>query len=510
MSNAYSIARLRKALVHFVGGRVVQALARVGVVLLVVRLLPAADYGAYMLILGISEMLLLICSLGILPTGQRYLPQLVESATARDTSRFVLGITALQFLALGLMCGALWLMWDTVLPYLNFSPAQIQAARPAVLLFLLVPAMRFLVELLQSLMEQGRAQIVATLVPIGRIAGIGALLAAGTGITLETMVLLDAGVTTICVVLGVVLMMGRLRHLTDPEDPKPLPVREMTRHGWHMAAVQLLSAAHSPGALRMVIANALGIVESGLFAFLQSLQRLVGRYLPGALLRGLVRPMLVSRAHLAGGMDRLEHVVGLLFKTNLMLVAAGAVAVFIGGDRIVAIASGGKFNEAGNALLLMFLVLGVSSQRLVVDMLLQILDLTRVLRAASVLVPITLLAVWLCADFGLEAAIAASAMGIALVNVFCMWRLRAHTGRFRVDWWGMGSIILPSMVAALFGSAVRDILGVWFAIAAAGALLAVLLVAAKPFASGELMMVDRALGGLARRVMQPFSRKAVA
>jgi hypothetical protein len=339
------------------------------------------------------------------------------------------------------------------------------------------------------------------------LTGIFVLLAVGTEVTLGRILLLDGGVTLACLVLAGVLMAGSLRRLHEPEDPRPLPVRAMARHAWHMAAVQVMSATHSPGALRMVLANSLGIVESGLFAFLQSLQRLVSRYLPGVLLRGLVRPMMISRVNGSRGMDYLEHGAGLLLKANLLIVAGAAMVAFVGGDRLVAIASGGRFADTGSSLLLMFLVLAVTSQRTVVDMLLQILDQTRVLRATAVLLPMTLAVVWLCADYGLNAAIAASASGIAMANVIGMWRLRLSTERFHIDWWGNGSILLPTLVAGLFGKAVLDVFGLWLAIAAAVVVFAMLLFACKPFAPLELQIAGRGLGTFAVRALQPFARK---
>jgi len=332
----------------------------------------------------------------------------------------------------------------------------------------------------------------------------------GTEVTLKRIILLDVAVLFICLALAWSFLVVTLRGLDEPAGPKALPMRDMARHGWHMAAAHLMGAAHSPGALRMVIANSLGIVESGLFAFLQSLQRLVGRYLPGALLRGLVRPMLITRSRAAKGLQRVERSAGLLFKANLVMVAAGAVAVFIAGDEIVHAASGGKFSDAGNALLLMFLVLAFASQRMVVDMVMQVLDLTRVLRASAVILLPTLAGVWFFARYGLDAAIAASATGIAIANTVCMWRLRAHTGRFHIDWRGTGSVVLTAAVAGLAGLALKDVVGPWVALVAGGTLLCALLMAVKPFTAGELGVVERALGGLAGRALQPLARKVPA
>lgn len=510
MSRAYPVEKLRRALLHLIGGRAVHALARAALVLMVVRLLPVEDYGAYMLIFGFAEMLLQLCSFGILPVAQRFLPQVVETATTRDTYRFVVGITLLQLLTLSLVCATIWWLWDRLLPYFDFSAQQIEASRVGVLLLFLMPAFRFTNELLDALLEQGRSQIAGALVPLGRMTGILVLLAAGTEITIGRILLLDSGVVLACLILAWLLTAGSLRKLEDPADPKPLPVRAMARHAWHMAAVQVMGSAYAPGALRMVLAGSLGIVEAGLFAFLQSLQRLIGRYLPSVLLRNLLRPMLISRVAGARGMDYVEQGSGLLLKSNLIMVTGAAMVAFIAGERLVELASGGRFVDTGHSLVLIFLVLAVSSTRLIVEMLLQVLDQTRVLRATSLLLPLTLGFVWLAAPYGLNAAIAASALGTALSNTVGMWRLRAVTGRFRMDWWGVGSVVLPAAVAGLLGRALHDLIGPWLAIAVASMVMALLLFAAKPFASMELQMADRGLGNLARRALQPFSRKMPA
>jgi hypothetical protein len=89
-----------------------------------------------------------------------------------------------------------------------------------------------------------------------------------------------------------------------------------------------------------------------------------------------------------------------------------------------------------------------------------------------------------------------------------MWRLRVLTGRFPVDWWGAGGIMLPAVLAAVFGQTVQGTIGTWFAMGLSGLLLAALMMLAKPFASGELQLVDRGIGAVGSRMLAPFARKA--
>jgi O-antigen/teichoic acid export membrane protein len=506
MTGTYAVVRLRRAVLYFAGGRLVQVLARAALVLLVVRLLPIEDYGAYMLVVGIAEMMLQLGSLGLMSVGQRFLPEIVDKAGRRQVKRFVWLLTAGQLAVLSLLCMAAWHFWDVLLPYLGFSADQIERSRPAVLLFLLIPAMRFTATLLEALLEQAKAQIARALMPIGRIGAVLALLAAGVEVTLERVLWVEITVSAGCLALVWILMRLSLARLAEPAHPEPLPVAAMARQAWHMATVEIMTSAQAPGALRMALANALGIAESGLFAFLQSLQHLVGRYLPGALLRSLARPMLISRVRSHNGPELLANGITLLLKSSLLVIAAAAMMVFVGGDRIVMMASGGKFPGAGDTLLLMILGLALISQRQMLEMLMQILNRTGTLRTTSLLAPVALAAVWYGASGGLNVAVLVWAAGIAAINSINLWRLQVVAGRYRISWWGMGSIILPAVAAALLGDQLLDSLGTWVALAVSCAALIALLFAVKPFAAGELRIAHRGAGTLAGRVMRPFTR----
>jgi len=279
----------------------------------------------------------------------------------------------------------------------------------------------------------------------------------------------------------------------------------MLRFAWHMAAVGLMGATASPGALRLVLANVLGVVESGLFAFLQSLQRLIGRYLPGTLLRGLIRPILIARAFSTGGMAIVEAGSGLLLKSNLIIVAAGTIAIAVVGDEFVAWISGGKYTEAGLTLLLMFLALAVTSQRTVIEMVMQITGHTAVLRATSLISPAALLAIWMFADRGLNTAVVISALAAALANWIAIAMLTKSTGGFQVDWRGLLAILIPASVVIATSFSLKSLLNP-FLISILAIFVFILLVRlTKPYKNEEMALVERGLGQYAARLIRGFS-----
>ena len=506
-SQPYSVTRIRRALVHFAGGRVVQASARAILLIVLVRLLPVEDYGAYMLLVGLSEMMLIMTSFGIVPVGRRYIPEMSTKLPAEKLKRFIVTLTLLQAVSLCLVTLGILYGWTALAPWMGFSPEQVTTTRQALWLFLLVPAFRFTAEMLEALMEQGRAQIARALMPTGRVVGIGSLLLLGVQVELPVIIIVDIVITAFCLLLAYSMLRKSLRDLPAPESTENIPVREMMRFGWHMAAVNLLGTTSQPGAIRLVLANSLGIVESGLFAFLQSLQRLVGRYLPGTLLRGIIRPVLVSRAFKPGGMHIVEAGAGLLFKSNLLIVGAGSVVIAVGGDALVSWLSGGKFPQAGLTLLLIFLSLAITAQRNVIDMVMQIVGHTAALRAISVIGPLTLLAVWLFAHMGLNVAVLIIAFGTALSNWIAMSVLvRSATG-FNVDWRGLAAIVIPAGTVIVLGMLMATRLSWFMAAGIVLVLFAFSLWLSKPVNTRELSLVERVAGGKAAGLMGVFANR---
>lgn len=508
MSQTYHAARLRRALRHFIGGRAVQAIARAGLVLLVVRLLSPEDFGAYMLFVGLSEAMLQFCSFGLLRVGQRFLPEVAETAARRDTYRFVGFLSLAQLALVGLAVTLLWWYWTPLLAFAGFSPEQAAVSQPALLLFLFVPVFRFAADMLESLLEQGRAQISRALMPIGRVAALLVILLLGVEVTLQRILLLDGLVTLGCLLLALLFLGGSLRRLPEPELARPLPLTDMRRHAWHMSVVDLLGSTYSPGTMRLVLANTLGMAESGLFAFLQSLQKVIGRYLPGVLLLGLIRPMLIARLGTEHGLRLVERATGLMIKVNWVVIAGAAMVALFAGDYLVDLASGGAFQDAGTTLLLMIVILAVTSQRRVLEMLLQVVNQTDILRATALFAPATLALAWLMARYGLDAAVLGTACSLGLSNIICVRLLRARTAQFPADWRGASGIFVPALLGAVCGYLLLPYAGIWVAIGAAGLLLLALLAAFKPFRADEIVLADRGIGRLAGRVLSPFVREA--
>ena len=350
------------------------------------------------------------------------------------------------------------------------SQEQIDRTHLAVGLFLVIPAFRFSVELLEAMLAPGQAA--RALMVFSRAAAVLVMIAILPRVGLTEVLLVDMVVTGLCVVLMWFGIKRNLLALHSPGANGDLPLREMARFAGHMALVGPMSATASPGAVRLVLANTLGLAESGLFAFLQSLERLVSRYLPATLLRNLVRPVLISRFVGQGSSDLLQAGTGLLLKSNMLAVIGGLVVIAVCGDQIVMILSGGKFPNAGLTLLLLYVNMVATSQRGVQEMVMQITGHTRALWITSIVSPLALLMVWLFGGHGLNVAVLIITAGSITANSLAAGVLQVKTDWFRVDWRGMTAIFLPGLVGAALGIVLIG----WFAPLIAGAIALLLFV----------------------------------
>lgn len=388
----YSGTRFRKALRYFLAGRAAQAVASVAVLLLAIRLLPQTDYGAYMVLLGIVEICRPLSSLGLLPTVQQFLPEMALHASRAQLHAFVRWAALARFGALVAFAAALYAFWLPVTTWLGFESDHLGQAWVACLLVVTLLGASFTDHMLEALLEQRYAQFIRALYPVGRLIGLVALGITGEA-TLLNMLWVDISVSALCLMLAEGTLLRQVRRL-EPDASRHFTLGEIARFCWHLSGAQVLNAAASGGALRVVVAATLGITAAGQFGFMQQLVSQVQRFLPSIMLANLVRPMLIA-AHLSGDHARVAAAAGLLRKSNLLLVLPLAAFVFVGGQWLADAISGNRLPDAAPALALLVLSTVSAAQTQVTAIFLQVLrhsDLVRRLSGLALVAPMVVYA----------------------------------------------------------------------------------------------------------------------
>jgi O-antigen/teichoic acid export membrane protein len=444
----YSGSRFRRAVLHFLLGRATQAVAFFALTLWLVRLLNPADYGAYMTLWGMVEMMVPLSSLGMLEAVRRFLPDLAVRGAAGAMGNFVRYMTMIRLALMIAWTAVIYLFWPQLAVWMGFSADQQDAGVVGVILLISVIAFRYASEMLECLLEQRWSQLTHALMPLGRLAGLSVLVWAG-GVSLQRILWVDLAVSLTCFLLAEYFLVQRIRKTASVGDYAPT-LKEVGTFASHMAVVNLLQAAASAGALRIIVARMLGLEAAGMFAFLQQLLSSVGRYLPANLLANLIRPMLIAR-HRAGEEQIVGNGMALLWKTNLLIIGGCVIAMAAAGDSIVALASGGRFLDGGLVMLIMFVGLGSATQGQLVSMTMQIFSYTRQLRNFSFLTALTPLAVAIGVTWGV-AGVAAGMVATSWVkNTLTLRWLSRQAGRIELDWNGAARALVPVFCLAASG-----------------------------------------------------------
>ncbi|WP_298233768.1 hypothetical protein [uncultured Azohydromonas sp.] len=486
----YSAARIRKALLFFIVGRGAQALTFLLLTLLLVRVLSARDYGAYMAVWGMVELMVPLSSFGLLEASRRYLPMLAQTGSRQAVLPFVRGVVLARLLLLGGWAAALALLWPAVLEFLGVQRQELGhalAVAGAIAVICSVPAFRFVSELLESLLEQKWSQLLHAAMPLLRMLGVATLLLSGR-LELGLLLLLDAGIALLFLLASLAVLYAKLREIPEGASAA-LEFKEVFSFSWHMTGVNLLQATASIGALRLLVVRTLGLEAAGMFAFLQQLLLMVGRYMPAQVLGSVVRPVLAAR-HAQGEHATVIGALELLWKANLMMLVVWLAAVGVSGDELMAQASGGRFADTGQVMFLMLLGLGATTQGQNISMCMQLYGITKQLRAQSVLFLLVPLGVVLGSRYGLVGVAAGIAITHGFKNVFATWWLRRQGIHLAYDLRALGRISAGMAIAVLLAAALHAALGPWVALAMLGLFTVAAMVLCKPLRESEFQLMS--------------------
>lgn len=447
--NPYSVQRFRRALHHFVLGRGVQAIAAFALVLLVIRLLPPLEYGAYVLLVGLVELCRPLASLGLVHAVQQFLPELAVKGTRRGLREFVYLTTAACLMLMLALAAGLYLLWAplTALFDLQAVSSPHWALMVGLLLFATLGA-EFAEEALDALLEQRFAQAIRAFYPVARLVGLGAL-AYADAVTLLAVIWLDIGIAALCFIAAELVLLRKLRAIR-PSGEREVPWRDIALFCWHLTGADLISASGNPGALRLVAAYALGPVTAGHFAFLQQLLSQFARALPAVQLVGLVRPMLIT-ARLRDDTERLRAANSLMHKSNVLLLLPLVIVAGAAGGAVLSSLSGGRIDQASVALLLVALTALAQTWHRITAVILQVHRLSALTRRNSLFAPTAPAFVLAGAAHSLEGALLGLTMAALLRSAAATWSLGRAVPGLTVDLRGLLGIVGVGVAALVAG-----------------------------------------------------------
>lgn len=486
----YSGRRFRRALGYLLVGRAAQAVATIALALLAIRALGPTDYGLYMVLLGIVDLCHPLSSLGLLPTAQQFLPEMALHARMAHLRRFIRWLTVLRIGMLVVFAGTIYAAWGSIAGWLGFDAQRYAGAALACLLIVTLLGAMFTETLLESLLEQKFVHTSRALYGLGRLAGLIVLIALDA-VSVVHMLWIDIGLSILRWIGAEIVLVRQLRRL-QPDGSRAFGRQEIVRYGWHMSGAQVMNAAASPGALRVIVASGLGVDLAGHFAFAQQLLKQATQSMPTTWLANVVRPMLIAR-HRSGERDVVARSGGLLWKINLTFALAIVGATAVGGDPLMALLSGDRILEGGVMLALVMLSGAALTQNQVSTAMMQVYRYSSLARAAALAALLVPVLVLLGARVSLEAAAAGLAVGTGAMACASLALLQRQQHRIDLDRGSIGRLLLAWVVALALGAAAA-MAGVVAAVAAFLIGYGLVLRLARPLNATEFAVLQRIAG----------------
>ncbi len=477
----------------FLSGRLIALVVLIAFQVVLVRVLPVAEYARWALVFAIATLMQTVVSFGIPRLIPKYLSQAGSSVGWRE-ARWL----AVRLLVYRVMGSALLMAITYALAVLlglvgTLDPVFIAMAA----LYVLVNLVQMDADAMaQSLSLQRVSRTCTVGEAIARLALVGGAATALHGLT-ATQALAISSLTS--AVSAVVLLRSVFSTLSSTEptpNAKRIDTSEMRMIGLSGYASSMAWFASSPAVIRMIAGYVLPVFPFAGFAFAQNLVLSFQRYTPGALIFPFIEPSAMKHYARTGDQRRLEMVLSLVTKIDMIVIGAAVVGATIAGPVIVDIMTKGRYAAFAYALpwLLAYIVMSSIYRSFEI--------VAIALGAASVLMRTLLLSlVWLAISlvlaqrFGLVALLACP-VGDALSRLAIMYRSLMKRGvHHAVDVRVAAVITIAATVLGVGGlemlKALRlDGLAAIGLGVAATAVFGLLIAAIRPFhaAEGELLL----------------------
>lgn len=499
MDAPYGRRSLQRSLLHFGTGKLLGLVIGLGWMLLLVRTLPAVDYGLYVAFTGIGELSMLGFGLGLSQIAERYVPELKLAGRYAELRALAMRGFVLRLLLL--LAGSLLVVAAAPLLLGDTGRELARQALPFFMAGVLAEAAgRWAETVFDSLMLQSHSQA-SILVRYGsRLAMLAWYAHEGRAVTLQLWVMTEAA----CY-LASALFSAWLMHRVTALDAgsaqagavPQLELRRYLRFAWPSYMAELVSLLSSLDMTKLLIARLFGAPAAALAGFCLSLCWMLQRYLPSFLLIGMLRPLFVSALQAADPPARLTQLFNLLIKLNVFIMVPAIALGIVHGDALIAALSGGRFHGGGLVLSLLLVLILSQAVRQTLNLLASVFEDGRgrlistvagnVIFAAAAVISVqrglpVLLAGLVVADIGACACL--------------LWRVRGHGLRLRPPLRTLCTTALASGVCAwlmdemLTARGGPDAASLLISTAAAALVYLILTAALKPFDASERNVVN--------------------
>lgn len=473
-SNPYRSENLRHGAFHYLMGRGAAGAAGFITVLLLVRFMDLSNYAAYTALSGLVAMCGVVASLGMERVVSRYVPEARMYHSVRQLGRFIWITAAVRLFAALLLVLSLFVFWpmvDRLLAVADFKEFPLGLA-----CFIVAETMfQHFSSVLQALVMQQTLTRLLMIQWAGRLILIALVVFTKSAISWDDSLWIFA----IPELLGVFCFLLLLRHhlhqlrtekheLTNTHWPQWGRVAEI---GLHNFGFTLLAAPPQGYFMKLLTAAYLPVEVVAAYGFFLSVAEKARQYIPLHFFYGMLEPIMVAGYLENRNFSELSYRCQLLFKSNLLLMVPAIAWVAVAGDAITGLLSGGKFQGLSWILVLVMVQLTIGSHVVLLQLILNSLEKSKILVTASSLALAAMLVAMAGAAIAKPIYLLCTPLLFSLVmNFYIVLNLHRGNYAYKPSWKMLGGVSVSGVIAFAIVK-----LGTWFTYLSAGSVVVALL-----------------------------------
>lgn len=450
-SNPYQQETLRNGAFHYLLGRGAAGAAGFLTVLLLVRFMDLHNYATYVALSGLAALCGVLAGLGMERVVARYVPEARLYRSVEELSHFIWLTSAFRLLAAMLIMALLYVLWSSGDTFIAITKFEFF---PVGLAFFIVAETMFqhFSSVLQSLIMQKALTRLLFIQWAGRLALILVVVFVNGRIDWQDSLWIFAIPELIGVIGFVVVILLQLKRLATEQHevtngtwPQWGKVAEISLHNFGFT----LLAAPPQGYFMKVIAAAYLPEEIvAAYGFFLNIAEKARQYIPLHFFYGMLEPIIVASYLKDRDFSALSYRCQLLYKSNLLVMIPAIAWVAAAGEPIIEVITGSKFQGLSWILVLVMVQLTVGSHVVVLQLLLNSLEKSKVLVTASVVALLTMLVAFATFLITNPLLLLLTPILFSLtMNFYVVYQLACSSHSYKLSWKMMGSISLSGFVA---------------------------------------------------------------
>ncbi|MFA7349575.1 MAG: oligosaccharide flippase family protein [Methylotenera sp.] len=459
-NNPYTQENARHGALHYLMGRGVAGVAGFLTVILLVRFMDVQNYAAYTALSGLVALCGVLAGLGIERIVSRYVPEGRLYRTAEELAKFVWATSGIRFAAALFIVLLLYVFWASVDDFLIVS--EFKSFSIALGSFIVAEVMfQHFSSVLQSLVMQKTLTRLLVIQWAGRLAMIAVFVYMNSVISWEEALWVFA-IPEVIGVIGFVLVIHHHLHVlsnqvhSDIKEGSWPNWSKVTEVGLHNYGFTLLAAPPQGYFMKLLTSAYLPVEVVAAYGFFVSIAEKARQYIPLHFFYGLLEPMMIASYLKDRDFVSLSQRCQLLYKSNLLLMVPAIAWVAVAGDSIVAVMTGGKFQGLSWILLLVMTQLTIGSHIVLLQLILNSLEKSKLLIVASmVALPVMLLAMALAVSISPIFLLGAPILFSLTMNLYIVFQLAVAEHPYEPSWKMIGGVSLSGFAAF----AVLELLG---------------------------------------------------